>query len=249
MCIIAPGNAKRISSNFGGETGGAVEAVVMSLVRTATNIYSWTNVKILLVLLFVLPFVWLCVKNMKFEFRFPGIFTALSFGVYASQITATMYVDGTTGGGRMAAILYYSYCIWLLLNVIYWVGWISKKVPKIIDLAERIRNKFGKYFVVYCALIGVLLVAIVYVTDLKEITSYRAYRNWRQGWAQQYAAEWDARIEVLRNPEIHDVVFEPISVYPEMIMYTDLQDESGYVWVNSACAKYYGKSTISVGKK
>ena len=36
---------------------------------------------------------------MNYEFRFPGLFTALTFGVYASQATATIYVDGTMGGG------------------------------------------------------------------------------------------------------------------------------------------------------
>lgn len=105
ICIFAPGNSVRINTNFDGRTGGVINAVIMSLVRSFTNIYSWTNIKVLLMIIFILPFVWKCVKNMQWQFRFPGLFSLLTFGVYASQITATLYVDGTTGGGRMAAIL------------------------------------------------------------------------------------------------------------------------------------------------
>lgn len=246
LCIIAPGSASRIEGNFGGETGGAIEAICMSLVRSATNIYSWTNGKVILMLAFVLPFMWRAVKNVQSKFRFPGLFTFFTFGVYASQCTATMYVDGTTGGGRMAAILFYTYHVWLLGNVIYWLGWLSQRENKLKVLLNRMQDKYGKYLLAYCALVGVLLVGLIYTTDLKSITSYRAYRDWRQGWAQQYAAEWEKRLEVLHDDSVKDVVFEPMSVYPEMILYTDLQDEYGYTWVNYACAEYYGKNSIVV---
>ena len=32
----------------------------------------------------------------------------------------------------------------------------------------------------------------------------------------------------------------------ELLMYTDLQPEDGYVWVNGACAEYYGKESVTV---
>lgn len=246
LCILAPGNEARINANFGGETGGVIEAVWMSLVRSFLNIYSWTNIKVILMLIFILPFMWKCVKNMEWHFKLPGIFTLLTFGIYASQIAATMFVDGTTGGGRMAAILFYSYYVWIVGNAIYWLGWLSKHQNRLQGLLDQIQNKYGKLLIPYCGLIGIMLVGIIYTSDLKELTSYRAYRSLRQGWAQQYAAEWEERLEVLHDDSVKDVVFEPMSVYPEMILYTDLQDEYGYTWVNHACAEYYGKNSIVV---
>lgn len=246
VCIFAPGNSSRINANFGGETGNAVNAIITSLVRSFTNIYSWTNIKVVLMIIFILPFVWKCVKTMQCEFRFPGVFTLLTFGLYASQITATMYVDGTTGGGRMAAILFYSYMIWVVGNIIYWSGWLNKRQNKFRNILEQIFSKLQKLLIPYCAVIGVLLVGIIYMTDLRQLTSYKAYRDWRQGWAQQYATEWDARLEILHDDTITNVEFLPLSVNPEMLMYTDLQDENGYVWVNSACAEYYEKESIVV---
>ena len=250
-CIFAPGNTSRLEGNFGGNTtGNAFEAIWLSVGRTFTNIYSWTNVKVILMVLLIAPFAWMAVKNIKYDFRFPVLFTVLTFGIYASQITATMYVDGTTGGGRMAAILYYFYHVWVVGNVCYWIGWIrrvSAKWPeKALRRLEYVCRMVRKSILPYCAVCGLILCGIIYKYDLKEISSYRAYRDWRQGWAAQYAKEWEERLIVLKDPTIAEVEFEPVSVYPESYLYTDLQDEDGYTWVNKACASYYGKKSIIV---
>ncbi|MCM1327481.1 MAG: DUF6056 family protein [Bacteroidales bacterium] len=247
ICIFAPGNRNRIAGNFGGQTKGAVYAVAMSLVRSFTNIYSWTDIKVILMLFFVLPFVWRAVKNINYSFRFPGLFTLITFGIYASQAAATMYVDGTTGGGRMAAVLFYSCHLWIVSNFCYWIGWLYKSQNKIKRMFEAVYDKSEKYILLYCAVLGIFLTFVIYKTDLREITSYQAYRNWRQGWAKQYAVEWEERLEILHDNNIKEVEFKPVSVPGELlVMYTDLQDEDGYIWVNSACAEYYDKAYIHV---
>lgn len=45
----------------------------------------------LLLLLLLIPFLWKAVRKMEYSFCLPGLFTALSFGVYSSQATATIY--------------------------------------------------------------------------------------------------------------------------------------------------------------
>lgn len=246
MCIFAPGNTNRLNTNFGGETGSALEAIGMSIVRSSVNIYSWTNIKVLLMLIFVIPFMWMAVKNMEFRFSVPPLFTVITFGLYSSQIVATMYVDGTTGGGRMAAILYYSYLLWIVGNVFYWLGWLRRRNFKRLQRLQEVGERFSSLLLPYCALIGFVLVILIYKTDLRNLTSYKAYRNWRQGFAQQYAAEWDARLEVLHDENVTQVEFAPLTVRPEMLLYTDLQEESGYYWVNRDCARYYGKEYVHI---
>ena len=247
ICILAPGNANRINSNFGGVTGNAFEAIWMSLVRSAINVYSLTlHTKMPLMLVFVVPFIWMAVKNMEYKFHMPALFTIMTFGLYASQCTATMYVNGTTG--RADAILFYSYVIWIIGNIFYWLGWLSKSKYKLSAIMDMAADRLDKFLLLYCALVGCALVILIYRTDLRNITSYKAYRNWRQGWAQQYAAEWDARIEILRDDSVKEVEFAPLTVCPEMLIYTDLQEETGYYWVNNACAIYYGKTYIHIVK-
>ena len=241
--IFAPANAVRVEANFGGETGGAFAAVVNSLIRSFTNVISWTDLKILFLLILVTPFLWEAVKSLEYEFKLPGMFTLVTFGIYASQCTATMYVDGTTGGGRMADILYYSYYVWILGNLWYWLGWICKKYgQRLADLTHnRKRTVVGMVWL--GAAFGICLVSFI---NMKELTFYKAYRNLRQGFAQQYAREWEARLEVLRDEDVENVEVAPLSVLPEMLIYTDLQYEDGHYWVNKACAEYYQKKTVDL---
>lgn len=246
LCLTAPGNvlgnANRIS-----ETGGAVKAVFLSLFRTATNICAWTAQGVVLLgIIFICPFICLAVKNMRYTFKLPLLFTLLSFGLYASQIVPTMYVEGTPGGGRQAVIIYYAYFMWLTANIFYWIGWLNRKTEKIRLLLDKAGERLGKFLVIYCGLVGLALVSVIYCFHLREITSYKAYRDWRQGWAQQYAVEWKARLEILHDDNIKEVEFAPLTVYPEMLEYTDLQDEAGYVWVNYTCAQYYNKISIDI---
>lgn len=250
-CILAPGNTSRLEGNFGGTTtGNAVAAVWQSLVRTFTNLYSWTDGKVFVLILLVLPFVWMAVGNMTFQFKFPAAFTVLTYGVYASQMTATMYVDGTTGGGRVAGILYFTYHIWIISNLVYWMGWLRQKGVGVWMRKHGFmtfwRAVCQKGILPWCAVTGLILCGIIYKYDLKEISSYRVYRDWRQGWAEQYAADWENRLMILRDSSVTEVEFAPVSVLPEAYVYTDLQDKDGYVWVNKACASYYGKKSVMV---
>lgn len=244
-CVTSPLTATRINGNFGGNTANTpVMAILLSFERTFLNVISWTNLKVLFMLLLILPFLWKAVRKMSYSFRLPGVFTALSFGIYSSQATATLYVDGTMGGGRQGAILWYFYVLWLVANVMYWCGWIAKHVVKE-EKAERTDEILKKYLLRYCAVTGAFLAAAVLFGNVQSTTSYRAYRMWRNGWAQAYGAGWEERLKVLKDDSVKNPVFTPLN-YVELIMYTDLQPENGYVWVNTACAEYYGKESVTV---
>ena len=245
MCVTSPLTATRLNGNFGGSTANSpLMAIWLSLERTFLNIISWTNLKVLLLLVLLIPFFWKAVRKMNYEFRFPGLFTALTFGVYASQATATIYVDGTMGGGRQGAILWYFYVLWMVANVLYWCGWIAKRVLKA-EKSEKADLLAQKYLLRYFAVTGALLAAVVLFGNVQSTTSYRAYRMWRNGWAQAYGAGWEERIAVLKDDSVKNPVFRPLN-YVELLMYTDLQPENGYVWVNTACAEYYGKESVTV---
>ena len=239
LAVLAPANSVRMEANFDEEmVYGPVEAVWQSLYRSLQNIVSWTTFPVIIFILLLLPFVWRVVKNMDFSFKLPGIFTILTFGVYASQSTATLYTGGTTGPLRAANVLFVSYFVWLIANICYWVGWIVKK--------EWIkRTNSGKLLLGYLAIVGVLLVSVIYVKDLERLTGFIAYRNVRQGWAQQYKAEWEERFVVLEDETILNPEFKALSVQPQMLFLVDFYGEDDERnWVNAVCAGYYGKESI-----
>ena len=244
VAVTSPAINRRLDANFDGQTGSAVDAVIMSFVRTAQNVYSWTGGKMVILLVLIAPFLWKAVKQMDCKFRFPGIFTVLTFGVYASQVTATPYLDGSTGGCRMGAILYYAYFVWLIANVGYWLGWLSRRER--LSMVDTAFLWVGKYGAVYCAIVGAILVCFIGATELKSTTFYKAYRSLKQGWAQAYAAAWEERLELLHDDSVREVRVKLLDQYPEMIVYTDIQEE--FLWVNDACATYYGKDCVEVLK-
>lgn len=244
-CATSPLTTARLNGNFGGSTANSpIMAILLSFERTFLNIISWTDLKMLLLLLLLIPFLWKAVRKMEYSFRLPGLFTALSFGVYSSQATATIYVDGTMGGGRQGAILWYFYVVWMVANVLYWCGWIAKRALRS-EKSEKADRLAQKYLLRYCAVAGALLAAVVLFGNVESTTSYRAYRMWRNGWAQAYGKGWEERIAVLKDESVKNPVFHPLN-YVELLMYTDLQPENGYVWVNGACAEYYGKESVTV---
>lgn len=59
MCVTSPLTATRLNGNFGGSTATSpLMAIWLSLERTFLNIISWTNLKVLLLLVLLIPFFW-----------------------------------------------------------------------------------------------------------------------------------------------------------------------------------------------
>lgn len=245
ICLVAPGNQVRLNDEFGGATTGALHAILMSLWRTCTNIYSWTSIKIIVMIILVAPFLWQAVRRLKFCFRYPAGFTVFTLGIYASQIVATMYVDGSTGGRRMADVLYYAYHVWVLLNAGYWIGWIQRrkwieKFSVLMAVKEWIKPRLTLWF---CT-VGVILAGIVGVMELKTLSTYRACVWLVKGYARDYAEAWEERLEILRDDSIMEVYFDPLPGGEELVFYTDLKQ--GENWVNKACADYYHKEYVGL---
>lgn len=245
LCLVAPGNQIRLNDEFGGTTTGAVYAVSMSLWRSLTNIYSWTTVKILIMMVLIAPFLWKAMRRLPFSFRYPAVFTLYTFGIYASQIVATMYVDGSTGGRRMADILYYGYHVWLLLNEGYWIGWIQRRRwTEENPVLSRMRNWLMPRLVLWFCVVGVILAGVLGVVELKTLSTYRACVWLVKGYASEYAQAWEERLEVLKDDSVKTVYFDPLPGYEELIFYTDLK--YGENWVNKACAEYYDKEYVGL---
>lgn len=245
ICLVAPGNQIRLNDEFGGTTTGPVYAILMSLWRTFTNIYSWTSIKILIMMILIAPLLWKAMRQLHFGFRYPVIFTAFTFGIYASQIVATMYVDGSTGGRRMADILYYGYHVWLLLNEGYWIGWIQRRRwAGENSVLKRMKKWLEPRLVLWFCVAGIILAGVAGVMELKTLSTYRACVWLVKGYARDYAQAWEERLKVLKDDSVKEVYFNPLPGYEELIFYTDLQ--YGENWVNNACAAYYEKEYVGL---
>lgn len=245
ICLVAPGNQVRLNEEFGGTTTGAVNAILMSMGRTGMNILSWTGLKMIVMILLILPFLWKALRGSKYTFRYPVIFSVFTYGIYASQIVPTMYVDGTTGGRRMADVLYYAYHVWVVLNVGYWIGWIQRN-EKIVraGMIDKARNWMEKHLLKWFIAIGLVLMLVIGVTELKQLSTYRACAWLIKGYAEEYAWAWEERLAVLNDESVKEVYFDPLPGYEELVFYADFQP--GENWVNNACEAYYEKDYVGL---
>ena len=245
VCLIAPGNQVRLNNEFGGTTIGAFDAVVMSMGRTCMNIYSWTNMKIIFMVILTIPFLWKALKMTDYSFRHPVFFTVFTFGIYASQITATMYVDGSTGGRRMADILYYGYHVWMLLNEGYWIGWIQRReMAEKFSVLKKMKEWTDRKLLVWFSVGSIILAGAVGIMECKTLSTYRACVWLVKGYARDYAQAWEERLVILKDDSVKEVYFDPLPGYEELVFYTDLQ--YGDNWVNKACADYYDKDYVGL---
>ena len=250
IAILAPGNSLRIDGNFSGMTLDPLTAVWMSVTKTCVNIWLWSNIAWFRpVLLMLIPFICHAVRKMDWSFRLPLLFTVITIGIFSSQIVATMYVDGTVGGGRSVSILLYSYWIWAILNMTYWIGWIYRKTgfkiksDRIKFVAKKLYDNPGKV----ASFFALITITVLCVTlQIKSVSTTRAVKDLITGRAAGYAREWDERYAVLHDESQSDVVFRRLENRPETLFYTDFEYEEQYMWVNSACATYYGKDSITV---
>ncbi len=245
LCLVAPGNQVRLDTEFGGTTTGASYAIIMSLKRSALNMYSWTDLKIIIMLILIAPFLWKALKSVTCKFKYPVVFTVFTFGIYASQIVATMYVDGSTGGRRMADILYYGYHVWMLLNEGYWIGWLQRRgFTEIFPVLTGIKKWFDQRLLPWFCTGCIILAGTIGLMELKTLSTYRACAWLLKGYAKDYAQAWEERLIVLKDDSIKEVYFDPLPGYEELIFYTDLQ--YGDNWVNRACAEYYDKEYVGL---
>ena len=242
--VVSPGNAVRQAGTIA-ERPSVVGTVLTALWHTFLNVISWTkDVKILLVMLFVIPFLYQIVKGMKYSFRLPGMVTVLLFGVYASQLAPISYANGSYGPCRMGNITWYSYILFLALLEGYWIGWFYNKKFRITQFAG-IKSFGQKYYgVVQIGCLALWCVCVL-LGDYKALSTYQAVRCIRNGEAAAYAAEMEHRLSYLHDDSIADVYFESIVHRTEPLFYCDISpDNTDYF--NISMAEYYGKNSVKL---
>lgn len=238
VSAVAPGNQVRQARY---EQLTAVEAVIKSIRQGFRYVEGWTNLWLILVAVFITPFIWrLCEQN-KFRFRYPVIVWGYAFGIFCSMGCPTFYAMNSTGGGRILAIVYYGFMAFMLFCYCYLVGYLNNLLKRIGKTLEW--NRWPKA-VISLAVVILLLVQIA-GGKVQESNMFRAIRVLESGEAVAYEKEYKARLEILRDDSVQDVVFQPYVNQPDMIYVGDftgnISDPN-----NVRIARYWGKNTIRV---
>jgi len=266
FATTAPGNARRFISEATREIGNPTifSATHASLSFTGDVLLNrWMTPFLLICIIFLIPFFVKIAKNLDFSFKFPVLVTLVSY-LYLSSLAFPNYfaIIGYIAR-RIQGVIYSVFIILLILNVFYWVGWVSKKllnrhlISKL--MAGRETQPIIDGLLNFCrkhAFVGVVLLAVfsapLFISVMSVDYSARDYSTpaaiWdlRTGRASTYYSEYLKRLKVLEDPEIMDVVFDRFSVYPNTLFYTDIVGDEHHplFWQNMVLRRFYNKDSI-----
>lgn len=238
--VLAPGNAVR-QEYF--DQPSAVGAIISALRSACRFSAEWAQHPLVpLALLFVTPLLYQAAAESKFTFPLPGLAPLLSVILIAIQLTPPAYAQGGTGPLRLKNIIFYSYILLLAFCDYYLCGWISHQLNPCdsADLARQ-AGRFSQVKLGFCLTTAAAACALLLGSShLTTTTSVSAVLSLKRGEAQVYHQQVEARLELLNNPELEDVVLEPLVYTPYLLYRSDM--------TSPIVAEYYGKHSVTLEK-
>ena len=234
--IIAPGNSVRQSSiNY---TPDALHAILSSFEWGAKDSIHWFSFPMAAALLFLFPLIWRTLPIDRVRFRYPGLFTFYSYCILSSMYCAPYYaMDGVAG--RTLNIIFYTYVLLLVLNGVYWIGWIKQKMNSPEVESNRVIPLRHLLFTT-----SIFIISVLFYIQVGSLTSVLALHDLRSGEAFGYHETMLKRLVILHDRSQRDIIFEPCPYHPYLIG-RDLGDNRNN-WVNRDMADYYEKDSIFV---
>ncbi len=245
--IMAPGNAVRQARLT---MMPPVKAVFESLIYGAKFIAERSSsLPILIGIAFILPFLFLIVKNTEIRFRYPLLVLIISFCIFSAQFTPTLYSMGGTGDLRVQNIRFFSYVWLLIINLCYSFGWFYQKLE--IFHRDKARDAYQavimrvqiKYALPVLVSMAILFFVSITSVNYRNITSVSAVISLVNGEAVQYDREIEDRLFRLHSDD-SEVVLSAINTKPYVLYFDDISDPPD--WRNEAIANYYGKESVTL---
>lgn len=238
--VSAPGNQAR-ASHYVGWGYPPVEAVLRSFLEAFTHLGVFSGWITLAILVLLAPIIWYMLGKTKCNFRLPGLVLAGSFCLYATGFTPTLYAMGHGGYGRVLNCVKITYQLLLVLNEVYWLGWLRR----VREVKGQTVSYRGVYWWFY-GLVGACMLFIFAFLSRSQAgcySSYGAYYFVHTGFAYNFYQEYQNRLETIANSG-PDVIVEPYVYKPWFLCIGDLKEDP-QAEENRFMASWYGKNSIT----
>ena len=165
---------------------------------------------------------------------------ALSFCLYTSGFTPSLYAMGHGGLSRTLNAVKMTWQLLLILNEVYFLGWLQQYLEK------KSKNISGDASWWFYALVGVVMLLIFSASDNQagNYSAYGAYYYVHTGEAYNFHEQYLERVEMLKS-DASRVVLEPYRFKPWFLCMGDLSDNPDSE-ENRAIADWYGKASVVV---
>lgn len=248
VSYLSPGTLIR----GGGEYSPILTTIRKCFVWTIRQyLLGWTTPAVLLMLVFLTPFLLQilqkAVERFDFHFPWPGLAAAGAFCFLSAMSCPSFYVLGEPGPGRLRNVVYVNYMILLVLTYSYLLGWLTAKFPD-----SSMWARLGGFYKKIHAWQGIGIAAVVYVVlcagNFRTYgVSMEAARELFTGEAAAYHSEAAERKAIYLNQDIIYAEVEPYSIKPELLFFDDITDDPGN-WKNIGVSTYYGKESVCLSR-
>lgn len=242
--ILAPGNQVRKDGMW---SIPAWKAILKSLLQGIRYTCSWTGIWAVLALFIITPFLWKAVSKINFRFPYPLLAIGFAYGLFCSMSCPTFYTMNSTGPARVVAIVYYGFLFFLFLSYFYLLGYAYQAIKRRQRLSAFFQRAAASFAVKGMAMGLFCLLAAIQIFSGKagECTSGKAIKLLAGGEAAAYEQEYQARLRILEDETVKDVVFQPYVNRPEMLYVGDFVGDAQDV-TNQKVAEYFHKNTVCV---
>ena len=230
--ILAPGNAVR----QGGMTHvpNVFWDIIASFRDGARFGLRWSRLPLLGAAGFLGVVFWNEFDECDFRFPLPAVVTIFSFCLFSAMFCPPEYAMGSSGPLRLKNIQYYTYVMLVLINVCYWIGWVSGR-------RKRDRKKRNTMLIAGAGCLWLAL-AIVFLRN-GAYTSVAAIGVLSSGEARTYYQAAEDRLSVLEDPSILTVELPPYPCTPFLLYHGDVTTDPQH-YVNEGVAQFYGKTSV-----
>lgn len=236
--ISAPGNNVR-QAQLAGLGMDPLSAVGHSFLAAAEYLFQFGGWIMLAVLVLMIPVFLNMAGRIRFTFAFPGLVSLASFCLFATGFTPSFYSLGHEGLSRTLNAVKITYQILVLLNEMYWIGWLVRKR----EAAGRV-GKAPLYWWFFPVMGAVMLVIVLTSSNIAGSYSfYGAYYYVHTGEAFNFYQEYLNRVQTIKEGG-SSVTVEPYHFRPWILCVGDLSEDSS-AEPNRSMAEWYGKEDIS----
>lgn len=253
ISMKAPGNEIRKGTV---ESPGVIKALIYSFAYGGYNIANSSTAPVLIMWIGLLPVFYMIASKINFSFKKPLLVLLFTYCIFCTQGTPVFYAQGLRIPYRMMNIIYFSYYIFMTINLIYLMGWLHQKYGE----SQIVQRIFGVYDNARACKIFSLVIPILFVVGcIGKINvtekedggasfsnlpmSLSAAYSIVNGDAKEYDAQLNNRDQLIKLNDSQFVVVPKLTVTPDVIYHTDITDNPED-WHNAHLALFYDKDAI-----
>lgn len=250
VSVLAPGNSVRQASVNGAMN--PIQAILLSFVLGGYIFLNALTLPAVLVFACLTPILFRIAAGSSFHFRHPLLFTAFSLCVFCAQCTPPIYALGIHVPERLLNIIYFSFYPLILINLLYWCGYLARRQVRILTgecrgfLRENSSIAFlAAVLLTFC--VGVGECRIEKAGEGAKISGLpfgaEAVLELIDGTAMRFREEGLERIRLYQSNPDKDVVAEPLTGKPYLLFVDDITPDEND-WRNEAIKEYFGLSSV-----